>query len=148
MTERPHSTLRGVNRRLAGRAAVGAVLALSLAKPSGATQQVAVPSGQVVALSEVLVDDAQGETLVRFRFVAPGIAREGGSVPYDVAMIDMDHLCRQLVLPYLAAHALAPERVVLSMADRDVPFGEASPQATQFFEAYRLEGADCIWEGY
>jgi hypothetical protein len=29
-----------------------------------------------------------------------------------------------------------------------VPFGEPAPDATQFFEAYRVEGDTCIWEAF
>lgn len=113
-----------------------------------AQQAVSVPSGQAVSLSQVLVEETGKDSIVRFRFVAPAIAREGGSVGYDVAAADIDHLCRDLVIPYMADYALAANHVVISMSDRDVPFGEANPQATQFFEAYRLEDADCIWEAY
>lgn len=119
-----------------------------LASPVAAQQVVEVPSGQDVALNEVLVDEVTNETIVRFRFVAPEIARDGGTVDYDTAAADIEHLCRHLVIPYLGEYALSPERVVISMSDRDVPFGEANPQATQFFEAYRLESADCIWEAF
>ncbi|MFD3190582.1 DUF6497 family protein [Sedimentitalea sp. HM32M-2] len=109
---------------------------------------ITVPSGQPVELNEVLVDDRPGEVWIRFRFVAPQIARQSGSVDYGQAAADMDHLCRNLVLPYLAEYALSPSRVVISLSDRDVPFGLAAPEATQFFEAYRLEDADCIWEEF
>lgn len=127
----------------------GLTLALSLLATSAAGQQaVSVPSGQAVSLNEVLVDDASGETWVRFRFVAPAIARQGGSVEYEVAAADMEHLCRDLVIPYMSEFALASKHIVISMSDRDVPFGAANPQATQYFEAYRLEDADCIWEAF
>lgn len=127
----------------------GFTLALSLLVTSAVAQQaVSVPSGQAISLNEVLVDDATGHTLVRFRFVAPAIARDSGSVEYDVAAGDMEHLCRDLVIPYMTEFELAFSHVVISMSDRDIPFGEANPQATQYFEAYRLEDADCIWEAY
>ena len=34
------------------------------------------------------------------------------------------------------------------LLSRAVPFGEAAPDATQFFEAYRVEGDACIWEAF
>lgn len=111
-------------------------------------QQMQVPSGQLVVLSEVLVDEHLGETWVRFRFLAPDIARVGGRVSYDAAAPDMDHLCEQMVLPYLVEFALTPARVVISLMDRDVPFGASAPEATQFFEAYRPETTRCIWEEF
>lgn len=109
---------------------------------------IAVPSGQPVTLSEVLLDNAPGALWVRFRFVAPQIAREGGSVSYDEAGPDMDYLCDKLALPYLNHHDLQPARVVISLSDRDLPFGSKTPDATQFFEAYQPDSAGCIWEEF
>lgn len=107
-----------------------------------------VPSGQAITLHEVLLDDTPGALWARFRFVAPAIAREGGSVSYDLAGPDMDHLCADLALAYLKDEGLAPARVVISLADRPVVFGDADPDATQFFEIYRPEGGTCIWEEF
>jgi Family of unknown function (DUF6497) len=121
------------------------LISCALAGPVAA-QQMDVPSGQSVTLSEVLIDEQPGEVWVRFRFVAPAIARDGGSVDYDIASPDMDHLCEALALPYLQQYALSPTRVVISLSDREVPFGAPSPEATQFFEAYRPETTRCIWE--
>ncbi|MDK3074934.1 DUF6497 family protein [Sedimentitalea sp. JM2-8] len=144
----PHGQI-GVARRIRTvcRLCLAAVPGLA-ALPSAAQQEVAVPSGQPVVLSEVLVDDSPGETWVRFRFLAPRIARDGGDVDYDVATQDMEHICGSLVLPYLKTYDLSPARVVISLSDRDVPFGSSDPQATQFFEAYRPENANCIWEEF
>lgn len=119
-----------------------------LATTLDAEQLVAVPSGQEVVLKEVLIDDSPGETWVRFRFVAPQIARADGEVGFEMAAGDMDHLCKYLALPYLADNALSPVRVVVSMSDREIPFGASDPETTQFFQTYRSEGSDCIWEEY
>ena len=40
-----------------------------------------------------------------------------------------------------------PEQIVISLMDRLVDFGATNPDATQFFEAYRIEDGTCIWEG-
>lgn len=106
-----------------------------------------VPSGQKVALQEVLVEDIGGETWVRFRFLAPDIARKGGGVSYEQAAPDMAHLCAELALPYLREYALEGQMIVISLADRATQFGVPDPEATQFFEAYRPDGEACIWEG-
>lgn len=107
-----------------------------------------LPSGQSVTLSEVLLDENPGALWVRFRFVAPRIARDGGDIGYDAAGPDMDTLCDEVAVPYLAHHGIAPERVVISLSDRAVPFGAPDPDATQFFEAYHLENGACIWEAF
>ncbi|WP_370401889.1 DUF6497 family protein [Sulfitobacter sp. JB4-11] len=119
-----------------------AVLAL-VAAPALAVD---VPSGQAVTLHEVLIDEVGTEAWVRFRFVTPGIAREGGTVDYDTAAQDMDHLCESLAIPYIGEFALMADVIVISLADRITEFGVADPDATQFIEAYRAEGDTCSWE--
>ena len=106
-----------------------------------------VPSGQPVELQEVLVEQMDDETWLRFRFIAPRIARENGSVDYLQAEPDMTHLCTTLAIPYAAEYGLDGDVIVVSLADRAVEFGAANPDATQFFEAYRPRDGVCIWEG-
>ena len=107
-----------------------------------------VPSGQPITLLEVLVDDLGHEVWLRFRFIAPQIARAGGSVTYETAEPDMQHLCDTLALPYIAEYDLTGQMIVISLADRITEFGAADPDATQFFEAYRVQDNACIWEGF
>jgi len=116
--------------------------------PAVAQTAIAVPSGQPVTLSEVLVDDATGEIWARFRFVAPDIARDRGLVDYDTAAGDIDHLCQNLAIPYLDLHGLSVARIVISLSDRALEFGASDPDATQFFEAFRQEYGRCIWEEF
>lgn len=119
----------------------------------GAFIPVTVPSGQQVLLSEVLLDETPGALWARFRFVAPQISRSetSGAIAEDDfqrSAADMDHLCESLALDYLRQHELTPQMVVISFSDRPVEFGISDPEATQFFEAYRPEGARCIWEAF
>lgn len=116
--------------------------------PAAAQTAVAVPSGQPVTLSEVLLDDAPGEVWARFRFVAPDIARDKGLIDYDTAAGDIDHLCQKLAIPYLDHHGLTVARIVISLSDRVVEFGVSNPEATQFFEAFRQDYGRCIWEEF
>jgi hypothetical protein len=106
-----------------------------------------VPSGQPVSLQEVVwnVPGPDGMTL-RFRFIAPEIARNGGSVDYDTASADMVYLCTHYALPKLAQYGPQPTQIVISLSDRDVPFGETTPEATQYFDAYSYQDGACIWE--
>jgi hypothetical protein len=60
----------------------------------------------------------------------------------------MAHLCQSYALPRLSETGPVPAQIIISLSDRPVPFGEASPEATQFFEAYRIEGDACIWEAF
>jgi hypothetical protein len=108
-----------------------------------------VPSGQAVAYLDVVMDAPGAEGLAaRFRFLAPAISREGGTVDFDTAAVDMLDLCQNFALPRIADTGPQPAQIIISLSDRDVPFGEAAPDATQFFEAYRLENGTCIWEAF
>ena len=119
-----------------------------LAAPLNAQTLTAVPSQQPLTLSEVLIDDAPGEIWLRFRFLAPQIARDGGSVDSAAASADMEYICNSFALPYMSSQNLAAARIVISMMDREVAFGETDPDATQFFEVYRPEEGRCIWEAF
>lgn len=111
----------------------------------GATVQ--VPSGQDMRLLDVIWNvPGPAGMATRFRFLAPAIAREGGGVDFETAAADMMHLCQTYALPRIEAAAAAPAQIIISLSDRDVPFGVPDPDATQFFEAYRVENEACIWE--
>ena len=105
-----------------------------------------MPSGQSVFLREVLVDTVDGENWLRFRFVAPSINKGMGGVAYDSAFEDIQHLCTEIVVPYIAEYDLKSDLVVVSIADQKNEFGETNPETTQFFEAFRVKNNICIWE--
>lgn len=108
-----------------------------------------VPSGQTVNWLDTIQDAPGPEGLtVRHRFVAPAIAREGGTVTPEQAQQDMAFLCDSFAIPRLTATGPMPAQIVISLSDRPVPFGEPSEDATQFFEAYRPGDGICIWEPY
>lgn len=113
----------------------------------GDNAQIAVPSGQPVTLQDVIWNEAgpNGLTL-RFRFVAPQIARDSGSVDAETASADMMALCNAFALPRIAELGPQPGQVIISLSDRALPFGETVPEATQFFEAFSIEDGTCIWE--
>lgn len=133
---------------LAGAALLSLFSSAVAAEADGAVKRVSVPSGQPVTLNEILLDHEPGAPWLRLRFVAPQIARNGGAITHDQAAQDMDHLCKDLALPYIEAQSIAPERIVISFADRAVPFGAQDASATQFFEVYRPSDETCIWEGF
>ena len=116
---------------------------------AGEDAVVPVPSGQAVRLPDVVLNAPGPDGVAaRFRFVAPAIAKDGGEVDFETASADMAHLCQSYALPRLAELGPVPTQIIISFSDRPVPFGEAAPDATQFFEAYRVEGDACIWEAY
>lgn len=107
----------------------------------------AVPSGQAVTYLDTIqaIPGPEGLT-IRFRFLAPAISRENGSVRAEAAQKDMEWLCQNYALPRLPTTGPVPEQVVISLSDKPVEFGVSSPEATQYFEAYRVEGDTCRWE--
>ena len=110
---------------------------------------ITVPSGQAVTLLDVITNVPGPEGLAtRFRFLAPAIARDGGAVAAQAAAADMDFLCQSYALARIADMGPQPAQVIISMSDIDVPFGEARPDATQFFNAYSIEDGICVWDIY
>ena len=107
-----------------------------------------VLSGQAVTLHEVLVDTVNGENWLRFRFIAPSISKDVGGVAYDSAFEDTEHLCTEIVVPYISEYDLKSNLVVVSIADQKIEFGETNLGATQFFEAFRVKNDVCIWEAF
>ena len=108
--------------------------------------QIAVPSGQAISLQDVVwnAPGPAGLTL-RFRFVAPGIAK-GGTVSFESASADMEWLCQNYAIPRIANLGPQPAQIVISLSDRALPFGESAPDATQFFEAYSFKDGQCVWD--
>lgn len=110
---------------------------------------IAVPSGQKVTLQDVIWNEPGPDGLaVRFRFIAPGIARDGGTVDFETASADMLHLCKDYALHHIAESGPTPTQVIISMSDVEVAFGDTVPEATQFFEAYSIEDNTCLWDVY
>jgi Family of unknown function (DUF6497) len=105
-----------------------------------------VPSGQPVTLIDIVLNEPgpAGNTM-RFRFLAPEIAPDA-SITFDTAVIDIAALCDSYALPRAAEAAPVPDQIIISLADRVVPFGQSDPEATQFFEAYRIADGACVWE--
>jgi hypothetical protein len=131
-----------------GAGAIGIVL-LWAGIGAMAEEALAVPSGQEVRFLET-VQSAPGPDglAIRFRFVAPAIARTTGTIGAEAAQADMEWLCNNYALPRLPAAGPVPSQIIVSLSDREVAFGEPAPETTQFFEAYAVEGGHCVWEAF
>lgn len=92
---------------------------------TGEAERIEVPSGQEILLQEIISNEMgpQGLTM-RFRFVAPQIARMGGTVDFDTASADMLYLCQEYAFPRAAGMQPAPRQIVISLSDTDLPFGK------------------------
>ncbi len=107
-----------------------------------------VPSGQRVSfIDKILASQGSMGEVLRFRFLAPQIAREGGDIDFARAELDMLFLCENYALPLASEGDETPVQIVISLSDRLVEFGTSDPSATQYFEAYRPDGGKCEWEG-
>lgn len=108
-----------------------------------------VPSGQAVTLQDVIVDAPKADAATyRFRYLAPAIARDGGTMTFATSIDDMQHLCDTYALQHLATPLPAKVQVVISFADQAVPFGEANPDATQFFVGFTVTAGACVMDPF
>ena len=112
------------------------------------TTDIAGPSGRKVTLQEVVTDQPGQGLAYRFRFVAPGISRHGDDAAFEQVSRDMEHLCTVYALPRVAVGGPLPSQIIISLADRPTEFGQAAPEATQFFEAFNIDGETCVLEDY
>ncbi len=135
----------------------GALSAPAFAKPAFAKDEawdpdfvITVPSGQEISFLDVIRgEESAAGTAIRYRFLAPGIARNKGNVVFSQAEEDMAALCQDYVLPWIVvAPGEMPDQIIIVLSDREVEFGVADPDATQYFEAYRPEDGACFWEGF
>lgn len=106
-----------------------------------------VPSGVAHRVYDIILDvKPDGHfTYARFRFVAPEIGAAGGPTYSDLEG-DFQVLCDDYALGVVVAGADPVDRIVISLSDREVEFGYADPDATQYFEAFKAENGVCIWE--
>ncbi|MEM7487712.1 MAG: DUF6497 family protein [Pseudomonadota bacterium] len=111
---------------------------------TGAASAEGVPSGQAIVLWQVLWERVEGQgTQAVMRFIAPGIARDGGTVGFDAATTDMDWLCESHGLAIADLPTARSDSVVITLMDRPVPRGVTDPDATQFFGTYLIENGEC-----
>ncbi len=110
--------------------------------------EITLPTGHTVTFHEVIQSEPGTSGLaVRFRFIEPDLAEVKEQTDYSVLEADMQFLCETYALERIANIGPQPAQVIISIADREVAFGEADPTATQIFEAYRPVDGACIWEG-
>ena len=142
---------RQIRTLLIGAVVLAVLLAAYVMRPAPAVQgaAISVPSGQPIGFKELISNERGPSGLTfRYRFIAPEIARDNGTIGFEEAAEDMQHLCETYALPRVASAGPLPSQIVISLADRDVEFGATDPEATQYFEAYSIDGETCIWEGF
>lgn len=107
------------------------------------------PSGQPLVLWEIIWERVKGDgSQAVLRFIAPQIARSGGSVDAATALADLDWLCATHGVPVAALPASSTDTVVVTLMDRAVPRGTTDAAATQYFGLYTIENGECSPEDY
>lgn len=96
------------------------------------------PSG----LSLTRYDVQWGDGVVHMRYVA------GAGLTYDAVAGDFDWLCQTDAVDGLRAQGVDRTELVITISDREVPFGETVPEAVQFFELYDYDRGSCNWRGF
>ena len=122
------------------------IVALVLSSANAVTADVTVPSGQELALYDVVLE--ADTSTARFRFLAPQIAQDAEALTYADVEADFSHLCTVYALPALLENEWDARSVVITLSDREVEFGVITPEATQIFEAFSVENGLCIWEQF
>ncbi|SFF89041.1 hypothetical protein SAMN05443635_103198 [Roseobacter denitrificans OCh 114] len=105
-----------------------------------------VPSGQVIELFEVLIDQVGEEVWLRFRFLALGIGRDAFDLSFAQVESDFEHLCNTVALPYMRQYSLETDVISIAMLDRPLEFGASDSEATQYVEAFRVVDGACAWK--
>jgi hypothetical protein len=135
---------QGIFRRT-GLAGLVAALAAAGSCDEDNGDTLVVPSGREVSLIEVITHAPGPEgASARFRFLVPGLTQDD----FLTAQDDMATLCVTYALPRISGTVPAPQQIIISFSAEAVPFGEAAPGVVQFFESYRPDGANCIWEQF
>jgi len=111
-------------------------------EPATEVERVTLASGLEAWLLDSRIEEGDGESgpVLRLRYVSEALG------PDDDHAADMQALCEQQALPRIRALEPSPTHVVITLADRPVPFGEAAPDAFQIFESYQIDQDRCIWE--
>jgi hypothetical protein len=120
------------------------LLAPGVLPASASAQDMPVPSGVPIRFVEVLLEPETG--FARFRFLAPNLGTAGAE--RDVVSGDFAWLCERIALPALQDAGWSPQQIVISIADRDVPFGQTDPDAIQYFDGFSVSGDTCQWEPF
>lgn len=107
---------------------------------AGMAQAEGVPSGLALVLHDLVIEPEAG--IARFRFVAPDLR----ALEFAEVEGDLPWLCDHVALPEIADAGWTVSQVVISIGDREVPFGEMDAEALQYFEAFSFADGFCVEE--
>jgi heme/copper-type cytochrome/quinol oxidase subunit 2 len=61
---------------------------------------------------------------------------------------DIQYLCDDVVIPSLAQNGWTDGEIVISLSDKEVAFGVASPDVVQYFQPFSIQAGACMWEDF
>ena len=105
---------------------------------------ITTPSGQQITLYDVVLEPG----IARFRYLAPAIGPAGQGLTHADVAGDFQWICETFAIPGLVAAEKTAEHVIIALSDREVEFGVATPEATQFIESYTVRGTTCRWDAF
>ncbi len=92
-----------------------------------------------------VTESRRRETWLVMRFLAPAIARQGGTVTFEAASGDMDALCAGLGLKLVKMTGGGVQQIIVTLLDRPLARGARDPSVTQFNASYRIDSGTCEW---
>jgi hypothetical protein len=132
--------------RFSGTRAAQAVLLQLMLAGAAQAAPIDVPSGLSMELYDVIIEE--DTQTARFRLEVPQIDVGGAALPYEAVADDIQYLCDQVLLPSLIENGWTTGQIVVSLASRQIPFGEVAPDVTQFFQPFSISGKTCMWEDF
>lgn len=112
---------------------------------SPAEGAIAVPSGREVLPIDVITNvPGNAGAAARFRFLVPGLGENDLQASAD----DMQALCDNHALPLTDGMVPAPQQIIITLMESEVPFGTPAPDVVQFFETYGIEAGACVVEPF
>jgi hypothetical protein len=121
------------------------VIIMAFFASAAGAQQVVVPSGLEIALYDVILEP--DTNVARFRFRVPAVGGDAG-VSFAEALPDIQYLCDNVVIPGLAQNGWTEGEVVISLSDKEIAFGVASPDVVQYFQPFSIQAGACMWEDF
>ncbi|SMO55525.1 DUF6497 family protein [Paracoccus laeviglucosivorans] len=94
--------------------------------------------------AEADADEAEADAMLD----DPALPAAPDVLAKDPVHEDVVWLCENWVLPRVVGGTPRPGQIVISISDKEVPFGAYDPDALQLFEAFRLpaDRDSCQWE--
>lgn len=112
------------------------------AASSTGASEFGVPSDNQTYLHEAMVDAQTEPSSLRLRFVQPSLS---AGFDYSDVSDDLFALCQAQFRGEVAQNVAEMGQVIVSIANKEVPFGETNPDVVQVFEVFHLGDAGCEW---